>query len=181
MQLRSFCGIKRVGCIGCDAFRLKIVVARSMELSRGVTAMLLGTKCSKTAFAATNVYERSQVFISDKLESPTDDMSDQSPTVGGGYSNVLIKISTNNTSLTHFKVDDEHFIQHHDVVRNFMRSRWLLPLDPLWRVVQSRGRSGARRFFLASTAAKFRCDSQKRFDNTALACVLVHLKYVLLL
>jgi hypothetical protein len=39
----------------------------------------------------------------------------------------------------------------------------------------------ARRFFLASTAAKFRCDSQKRFDNTDLVCVLVHLAYVLLL
>ncbi len=103
MQLRSFCGIKRVGCIACDAFRLKIVVARTMELSRGVTAMLLGTKCSKTAFAAPNVYERSQAFISDKLESPTDDMSDQSLPVVGGYRNVLISISTNNTSLTHFK------------------------------------------------------------------------------
>ncbi len=65
--------------------------------------MLLGTKCSKTAFAAPNVYERSQAFISDKLESPTDDMSDQSLPVVGGYRNVLISISTNNTSLTHFK------------------------------------------------------------------------------
>ena len=48
----------------------------------------------------------------------------------------------------------------------------------LYKVEVDQGHAG---FFLASTAAKFRCDSQKRFDNTDLVCVLVHLKHVLLL
>jgi len=74
-----------------------------MELSKGVTAIMLGTKCSKTAFAATNIYQRSQAFISDKLENPTDDTPDQYLKVFRGCRDVSISISTNKTLLTNFK------------------------------------------------------------------------------